>query len=136
MEDSANSGKLSSRSGKISKVVPAGLAEAKQKKPKKKKKGRRNSNKPDIEETNKHTSDEDKTRLEVEGVGALDRGVRRSCLEQPLSGGAARHKLLSQVRELKPLLFQQNPLRIIRSLFHSSGCPIINALGVVQVLWP
>ncbi|GFN99502.1 hypothetical protein PoB_002600800 [Plakobranchus ocellatus] len=72
MED--NSGKLSSRSGKTNKVIPAGLAEAKQKKSKKKKKGRRNSNKPEVEEVNKHTgtSDEEKSRLEVEGVAALE----------------------------------------------------------------
>ncbi|RUS83371.1 hypothetical protein EGW08_008874 [Elysia chlorotica] len=105
MEDSANSGKLSSRSGKASKVIPAGLAEAKQKKPKKKKKGRKNSNKPDVEEGNKPTSDEDKSRLEVEGVGALENDSGESSGPAAPEGVASTTKLpmITTVKPATPL---------------------------------
>ncbi|GFR92709.1 protein LIAT1 [Elysia marginata] len=102
MEDSTNSGKLSSRSGKSSKVIPAGLAEAKQKKPKKKKKGRRNSNKPDVEDVNKHTSDEDKSRLEVEGVGALENDSGESSGPTSSQSAAVTTTKLPMITTVKP----------------------------------
>lgn len=102
MEDSTNSGKLSSRSGKSSKIIPAGLADAKQKKPKKKKKGRRNSNKPDVDETNKLTSDDDKGRLEVEGVGALENDSGESSAPTASQSQSVATTKLPMITTVKP----------------------------------